>query len=70
MACNYNTYCEFRNLRKGLGAVMKAWIKVFLITAMILITAVVIVVCVSLFTGQEVKDYDGTLVSMEGDIYG
>lgn len=36
--------------------------RVLLITMFIVITAVIIVICVNLFTGNQIQEYDGTLV--------
>jgi len=39
--------------------------RVFLISAMIIIAAIVIVICVSLLTQGQTSDFDGTLVKLE-----
>lgn len=41
--------------------------KLFWIVTLIVLTAIIVVICVSLFTGEHVSDFDGTLVRLNFD---
>ena len=53
---------EFLQAMKGMGFNMSLKRKYILIMTLIIVTAVVIVICVSIFTQKQATEFDGTLV--------
>ena len=53
-------YIDFDKKIRGIVMIRKR--KIILITTFIIITALLLVLCVGLLTGNEPKEFDGTLV--------